>query len=405
MTTFFHPTEQARCDLLDSIPATFNTRFYEPKIHGIDLKARFESEHSRLMQSDHFSSDVNAVLSEVDAYPIEFFHETERRIGLWKAIGVSFFARNGTWIFQDVLVDGLAENAGVQPGAELVAIDGVPVRTAAIPKFSPRENVQITYKNPGQGSNTFTFNPFEKRDGNSIRFVTHRKVTDKIGYIRISKWTGILGIEVARATDTAIKSLGKPSVLIVDIRGNLGSEGVGNLRVLSYLTPDKVPVGYSLTRARAEQGYRREELAQFTKIPSNQLLAPLTLLKFKDIDKSIVIVTEGLGKQPFHGRVLMLVNEHTISGAEIVAGFAADHKLATLVGTRTAGKLLGWTTVSLEHNYFLTLPTVNYLTWEGKSFERTGVLPDVDVQFNPDAAVSGADNQLDAAIALAKQLS
>ena len=89
MTILFHPTEQARCDLLASIPATFNTRFYEPKIHGIDLKARFASEHPRLMQSDQFSYDVNALLTEVDAYPIEVFHETERLIGLWKAIGLS----------------------------------------------------------------------------------------------------------------------------------------------------------------------------------------------------------------------------------------------------------------------------------------------------------------------------
>ncbi len=305
MPIFFHPTEQARCDLLASIPATFNTRFYEPKIHGIDLKARFASEHPRLMQSNQFSIDVNALLTEVDAYPIELFHETERRIGLWKAIGVSFFPRNGTWMFQDVLADGLADSAGVQPGAELVAIDGAAVGTSTVPKFSSRENVQITYKNPGQGSETFTFNPFEKRDPNSIRYVVHRKITEKIGYIRISKWSGILGIEVARATDAAIRSLAKPSALIVDIRGNLGSEGAGNLRLMSYLTPDKRPVGYSLTRARAEQGYRREELVQFTKIPRNQLLAPLTLFKFKDVDKSIVVVTEGLGKQPFHGRVLI----------------------------------------------------------------------------------------------------
>lgn len=401
----FNVSEEARKDLLATIPETFSARFYEPTVHGMDLKARFASEHHRLLRSDQFSTDVNALLTEVDAYPIEFFHETERRIGLWKAIGVSFFPRNGTWMFQDVLVDGLADSAGIQPGAELVAIDGAAVGTSTIPKFSPRENVQITYKNPGQGSNAFTFNPFEKRDPNSIRYVIHRKITDRIGYIRISKWSGILGIEVARATDAAIRSLVKPSALIVDIRGNLGSEGAGNLRLMSYLTPDKRPVGYSLTRARAEQGYQREELVQFTKIPSNQLLAPLTLLKFKDVDKSIVVVTEGLGKQPFHGRVLLLVNEHTISGAEIVAGFAADNKLATLVGTRTAGKLLGWTTVSLPHEYFLTLPTVNYLTWEGKSFERTGVLPDVNVQFSPDAAVSGVDNQLEAAIELAKQIS
>jgi hypothetical protein len=59
---------------------------------------------------------------------------------------------------------------------------------------------------------------------------------------------------------------------------------------MGYFTPDKTPVGYSLTRARAEQGYRREDLAQFTKIPRYQFQIPLLLLKFKDVDKSIVVV-------------------------------------------------------------------------------------------------------------------
>src|SRR4051794_11717512 len=132
MTVLFNPTEQARHDLLASIPTTFKARFYEPTIHGIDLNARFVSERRSLIQTDHFSDDVQSILAAVDAYPIEFFHETERRIGLWKAIGVSFFPRNGTWMFQDVLVDGLADSAGVQPGAELVAIDGAAVGTSTI---------------------------------------------------------------------------------------------------------------------------------------------------------------------------------------------------------------------------------------------------------------------------------
>jgi C-terminal processing protease CtpA/Prc len=74
------------------------------------------------------------------------------------------------------------------------------------------------------------------------------------------------------------------------------------------------------------------------------------------------------------------------------------------VGTRTAGKLLGWATVSLQHDCSLTLPTVNYLTWEGKSFERTGVLPDVTVPFDPYAAAAGIDNQFESAFEIAKQL-
>jgi carboxyl-terminal processing protease len=302
------------------------------------------------------------------------------------------------------LVDGLADHAGVQSGAELIAIDGKPIDTSDIPKFALSNNVQVTFKNPAQEHQTFSFNPTIKPEPNCIRHVTHRRVANKIGYVRISKWPGILGMDVARATDDAIKSLSQPEVLIIDIRGNLGSEGAGNLRLMGYLTPHKVPVGYSLTRARAQQGYRREELAQFTKIPGNQLLAPLTLLKFKDVDKSIVVVTEGLGRQPFHGRILMLVNEHTISGAEIVAGFASDHGLATLIGSRTAGKLLGWSTIALQHDYHLTLPTVNYLTWEGHSFEAIGVEPHIPVSFSPDAAINGEDNQLNAAIARARDL-
>lgn len=44
--------------------------------------------------------------------------------------------------------------------------------------------------------------------------------------------------------------------LIVDLRGNAGG-GLAFLRVMSYLTPDRVPVGYSVTRARGERVFKR----------------------------------------------------------------------------------------------------------------------------------------------------
>ena len=90
--------------------------------------------------------------------------------------------------------------------------------------------------------------------------------------------------------------------------------------------------------------------------------------------------------------------------AEIVAGFASDHKLATLVGAATAGRLLGWAQVAVGHDFYLTLPTVNYVTWEGRTFEKTGVVPDHQVPFSPEAALDGVDNQLTAAIEIARGL-
>jgi C-terminal processing protease CtpA/Prc len=49
--------------------------------------------------------------------------------------------------------------------------------------------------------------------------------------------------------------------LISDLRGNTGG-GIGGLRLVSYLTPGKLDVGYSLTRNRKEKGHAREELTR-----------------------------------------------------------------------------------------------------------------------------------------------
>jgi len=55
------------------------------------------------------------------------------------------------------------------------------------------------------------------------------------------------------------------------------------------------------------------------------------------VDKSILVVTEGLGPRRFHGRVVLMVNEHTASACEMVAAFAEENKLATIVETKTPG--------------------------------------------------------------------
>jgi carboxyl-terminal processing protease len=139
-------------------------------------------------------------------------------------------------------------------------------------------------------------------------------------------------------------------------------------------------------------------LPQFTRIPGSRLLLPFAVWKFRKVDKSIVVVTEGRKNRPYDGRIVMLVNEHTVSGAEIVAGFASDHDLAKLVGTRTRGTMLGFSRFSVGDGYFMTIPVSNYVTWEGKTFERTGVAPDVEVPFDPEYAQIGHDSQLEAAV-------
>jgi carboxyl-terminal processing protease len=111
--------------------------------------------------------------------------------------------------------------------------------------------------------------------------------------------------------------------------------------LMSYLTPSRIPVGYSLTRERAERGYRREELRHFRAIPAQKWQLPFLAARFLGRDMSIVVVTEGKGPQKFQNRIVILVNEHTAGSGEMVAGFARENNLAKIVGVKTAGRLLG----------------------------------------------------------------
>jgi carboxyl-terminal processing protease len=193
---------------------------------------------------------------------------------------------------------------------------------------------------------------------------------------------GILGVDFANDVDRAISQLQDCDRLIIDLRGNPGG-GIGALRLMSYLVPGRIPVGYSLTRERAERGYRREDLRRFTQIPTRKWRLPLIASRFVGRDMSIVVVTEGKGAQRFHGRMAILVNEHTAGSAEMVTGFARENRLARIIGTKTAGRLLGGKAFKIADNYRLMLPVGAYVSWGGMRFEGNGIEPDENVDWSP----------------------
>jgi carboxyl-terminal processing protease len=108
----------------------------------------------------------------------------------------------------------------------------------------------------------------------------------------------------------------------------------------------------------------------------------------------VAIGTEGLGAQRFHGRIAMLVNEHTASAAEIVVAFARENELATVIGVKTAGRLIGAKSFKVGAGYRVALPVVAFRTWQDKMIEGCGVEPTVHIPMNPEDLVGGRDPQL-----------
>jgi len=225
------------------------------------------------------------------------------------------------------------------------------------------------------------------------------KLPEGVGWLKVTKFPGAVGIDIAKQIDRGIHELDSDR-LIIDIRGNAGG-GLAFLRVMSYLTPERIPVGYSVTRARAETHYSKETLARFDRIPSQKAALILLAIRFGFRDDSVSILTEGLGPRRFHRRTVLLCNGNTTGAGERIAAFAQEQQLAPVVGAQTAGRLICCSVYSVSHGYYVRIPARAWYTWRGELLEGTGVRPDFPVH---EGRPTSGDEQLQRAITTALML-
>jgi C-terminal processing protease CtpA/Prc len=387
-------------------------KLYDPKLNGVSWRHLAEERKERILAAESeedLEREFNELIKELKVSHAGFYHEKRPRAAGKVAVSATLFkAEDGgrnCWIFQDVHPGGAAFKAGVQPGDILLRVGENEITPPELPIFPLGETTPIDIKRR-DGAHVRLMIDVPKSRTKERPLIELQPVSSmkhgSVGWLKVCMFPGAIGIDVARDIDKAIKEL-ECDRLIIDLRGNTGG-GIGCLRLMSYLTPDRVPVGYSVTRRRAEQSFSKEKLPVFDRIPSKKLgLVPL-LLKFASRDQSVAIATENLGKQRFHGKVVLLVNEHSASSCEMVAAFASENKLAKIVGTKTPGRLLGGHSFRVGNGYRIALPVAAYYTWNGTFLEGRGVTPDVEEPFSVMAIRNGSDAQLQRAIAIAKEL-
>jgi carboxyl-terminal processing protease len=109
--------------------------------------------------------------------------------------------------------------------------------------------------------------------------------------------------------------------------------------------------------------------------------------------------------QDFHFQHRSIIfNKERDSAGEMVSAFAEENKLATVVGTKTPGRLLSGSAYKVGHGYILGLPVAAYLTWQGRMLENNGIVPKFSVDLSRDALREGRDTQLETAIEVTKAL-
>lgn len=239
----------------------------------------------------------------------------------------------------------------------------------------------------------------------SNNIVTENIIKDKLAYIRIKELIDMEYINQDR--DIVINYLNEIKdypFLIIDIRGN----GGGDSRYWqNFLLPEILDKKYEtknyLLIKSGELNKKIIEQMNFNKDVKTFLDNSL----FSDDVKKILSNFDGyttwnISVEPnkdsirFKGKIYLLVDNGVYSSAEMLASFCKETKLATLVGSRTAGDGIGFDPmqVALPNTAFVLRFSNNMgLTESGSINELDQTVPDIIVQESEEDKTGYLENQ------------
>lgn len=239
----------------------------------------------------------------------------------------------------------------------------------------------------------------------SKNLMTENIIKDKLAYIRISSLIGMEYINQDR--DIVINYLNEIKdypFLIIDIRGN----GGGDSRYWAYfLLPNIIDKKYEtknyLLIKSGELNKKIFEQFNFNKDVKTFLDKSSFSRHVKDILKDFdgylafdSIIEPSEDSIHYKGKIYLLVDNGVYSSAEMLASFCKETKLATLVGSRTAGDGIGFDPmqVALPNTAFVLRFSNNMgLTESGSINELDQTMPDIIVQESEEDKTGYLENQ------------
>jgi tricorn protease len=96
--------------------------------------------------------------------------------------------------------------------------------------------------------------------------------------------------------------------------------------------------------------------------------------------------------------IVLLINEQSLSDAEMTAQGFKQLKLGTIIGNETYRWIIFTSGAGMVDGSFIRLPSWGCYTMDGKDLEQTGVAPDIKIINTFEDKISGKDPQLDKAI-------
>ncbi len=303
------------------------------------------------------SLDPHSQFLDPDEYK-ELKTETQGKFG---GLGIEISIRDGLLTIITPLEDTPAWRAGIKAGDHIVKIEDELTRDLtlddAVKKLrgKPGTEIKITILREGEAKLIdFTI----IREIIQIQDVKNTQILqDHIGYVRLAEFREDSAAAFRKAMDELTQQ-GADS-LILDLRNNPG----GLLNVAIDITEEFLAQGKTIVSTRGRR------LSQNT-------------------------ITRSTNKTHLvEWPMVVLVNEGSASGSEILAGALQDNKRAIILGTKSFGKGSVQSVIPLPDGSGLRLTTSKYFTPSGRSIHGIGIEPDIVIEPQPPAEEGKDDKE------------
>ena len=307
----------------------FTTLFKEVNMNYVD-----ETNPAELMDKA-----IKSMLADLDPYTV-YFNEADvvrfkiNNTGEYTGIGAMITRKEGMLIIKEPYKGYPADKAGLKAGDEIIQIGDVSLadfKEDAGQLLRGAKNAKIDIKYRRQGKVYDTQMVLSEVDVKAVPFFS--KIDDKTGYIVLTQFNRKASLETKEALEQ-LKREGAERI-ILDLRGNPGGLLAEAVNICNLFVPKNEVI--VTTKSKIEKHNNTYKTQR------------------EPIDLEIPLV--------------VLVDGHSASASEIVAGALQDLDRAVIVGSRSFGKGLVQRPIDMTYNTQLKVTISRYYTPSGRCIQ------------------------------------
>ncbi len=268
--------------------------------------------------------------------------------GSFGGLGITITIKDDNLMVVSPLEDTPAYKAGIKAEDIISEIEGTSTKgitiDEAVKKLRGPKGTQVTItviRKREPNPLTFTLT----RDIIKIKSVKSEMIDDETAYIRITSFNNNTIDELSEVISKLSEK--NPGYIIVDLRNN----GGGTLQAALGVSSRFLDAGTLVVSTKGRDG-----------------------------SGEIRYVAENDSQKIAANNIIVLVNEGSASGAEILAGAIKDNKRGLLLGKKTFGKASVQTVHNLSDGSAIALTTAHYYTPGGFLIHEKGIEPNVVVE-------------------------